>query len=656
MAYAAAAVQQKGVARAARERALKNDQKDMTRTRSIDNLSPTQKKEKSEMQYKQQDMLEQVLLGQAAMRKQLDDRFDKLGVLIGELMVANRDKAILELGSPVPLGGPLAPRLPVVKFRPQADGTVNRAATDGGRNDAVTAFKTSVPPWDAEIRNSDVVQEILPPQPPQPVTSAQPPKNQPMVVDIMSGLSPDCAAGLPNTIEDHEDDEDDDDNEPPMIPRRVESHGSLDKEIGARYSLGHAADTREPAASFRSSGVVDAGPESPRVKPKHGKSMESMRSSIRASVPMNYTPMQEVQDKLNRAKDVFRHNFAEQLWQLLEDPTSSPQAGVYARSVPVFVVFTVFVTLLSSTDLNFLSDVTTMFLELAFESMFALEVVARLCVAPNRRRFFMNPHNIIDIVVSLPIALRAGVGFSLDQDQNPGVWFVCVCVTPVLRLLKTLRHFDTFKLLIKAFKLAAEALPALLFTLAVITLSFAAVIYAVEPRDNMPTLSRAIWLVIVTTTTVGYGDTLPESTPGTMVVSMLIICSVLYFAVPLGMVGQSFTMIWSDRDKILLIQSTRERLAEWGYQASDVPTLFRTFDTDGNGQLDLQEFARMVRQMGLQINPERQLKLFEVFDHDKSGIVDDVEFVRIMYPESYHTVYNLKKTADARALASLMGF
>lgn len=378
------------------------------------------------------------------------------------------------------------------------------------------------------------------------------------------------------------------------------------------------------------------------------------RQSRFSSVPMQYAAMDDVQAKLMRAEVLYQHKCAEKVWQLLEDPESSKAAGIYARCVCIFVVATAAITLIYSTDTPLLRNGTTMVMEVVFETIFGLEMTVRFAVTPNRRRFFRNFHNCVDLLVSfVPLSIRALIGFDLNEDKYPVAWFFLVAVTPVLRLLKTLRHFDTFKLLISAFQLAAEALPALIFTLAVMTLSFAAIIYAVEPRSNIPHLSNGIWLVIVTTTTVGYGDTLPTSTAATCVVAVLIICSVLYFAVPLGMVGHSFTVIWADRDKILLLQHTRERLRDWGYDAHDVPTLFRHFDTDGNGQLDLREFSKMVKHMGLRISAERRLKLFEVFDQDNSGIVDDVEFVRIMYPDSYHQIYDLKRTTQRRKFGSM---
>eukprot|EP00972_Heterocapsa_arctica_P029763 4384275-Heterocapsa_arctica.AAC.1 len=65
----------------------------------------------------------------------------------------------------------------------------------------------------------------------------------------------------------------------------------------------------------------------------------------------------------------------------------------------------------------------------------------------------------------------------------------------------------------------------------VLALGFASLIYLVEPRDNIDTLPRALWLTLVTMSTVGYGDFYPWTSAGYCVVTTLIGCSTLYMAI-----------------------------------------------------------------------------------------------------------------------------
>ena len=86
------------------------------------------------------------------------------------------------------------------------------------------------------------------------------------------------------------------------------------------------------------------------------------------------------------------------------------------------------------------------------------------------------------------------------------------------------------RLLVEAMRLSAQALPILLFVLAFLTLGFSAAIFIVEPESNIPSLGTAMWLTIVTMTTVGYGDVTPESGWGSVLVAVLVIASVLFMA------------------------------------------------------------------------------------------------------------------------------
>merc|ERR1719512_148347 len=103
-----------------------------------------------------------------------------------------------------------------------------------------------------------------------------------------------------------------------------------------------------------------------------------------------------------------------------------------------------------------------------------------------------------------------------------------ICALPVLRLLKLLRRFDTFHLILMAFHQASQALPVMLYILAILVLSFASIIFILEPRDNFSSLAQSLWFTIVTVGTIGYGDITPVSAAGSIVVSFLVVVSALY--------------------------------------------------------------------------------------------------------------------------------
>jgi hypothetical protein len=179
----------------------------------------------------------------------------------------------------------------------------------------------------------------------------------------------------------------------------------------------------------------------------------------------------------------------------------------------------------------------------------------------------------------------------------------------------------------------------LFFIYGCIGLSFAGLLYVVEPRSNILTFSQALWLTLVSMTTIGYGDYIPRSPTGSVLVGILVIITMFYAAIPLGIIGSAFSGVWHERESILLKKQLKSRLFLWGYTAEDIPKLFQLFDDKGDGQLDLVAFREMIFDLGLGITERTIVQLFNLFDDDGSGAIDAKEFVRELYPKDYSEVF-----------------
>lgn len=346
-----------------------------------------------------------------------------------------------------------------------------------------------------------------------------------------------------------------------------------------------------------------------------------------------------------------RSKFAEALWAFLEDSESSVAARYFASFMTPFTILSVTGSLLIQMFApQALQSIHAAVIEMAFDFVFLFEITARFVVSPNRNLFWRSPFNALDMMAVTPLVLRVWVGFVLPPEGagHDLARYVLLCLVPTLRLFKTLRRFKKFTLLMCAFRNAFEALPVLLFTMAAICMVFSALILAVEPRDNVADLPRALWLTIVTMTTVGFGDMVPKSRAGIIVSTLLMVVSLLYMAMPIGIIGHSFTVAWKDRRYILLVERTRELLQQWSYTPHDIPVLFATFDLDQDGFLDFVEFRKMFLKMGIGFKETDLIDLFEYFDNDGSGGIDDSEFVRRVFPKSFEDVYG--HTHEAREM------
>jgi voltage-gated potassium channel len=343
------------------------------------------------------------------------------------------------------------------------------------------------------------------------------------------------------------------------------------------------------------------------------------------------------------------------LRKAMDDPENSRFGKWYAILMPGLVVLSVIPNLMQTTDHPPLTVVEHAVLETLIEVIFLVDVLIRFIIARSPRLFILNFNNVIDVLVPLPLILRASYGLvpSFDDlDRMPGS--LLLYVVPLLRLLKTLRGFKKFSLVLSvACKVYVETLPTI-FMMIYIVLVFATLFFYIEPRDNIESYSMAIWFVCVTMSTVGYGDRTPCTTPGYMLAAVLVVSSVFVMAMPLGIIGTAVSEIWKDRDTIILRKWAKERLDEWGYTAKDIPEFFDAFDSDGSGELDYDEFCAMLAEMKVDIRRDRLHQLFRSFDDDDSGLVDASEFVRKSYPAQFEALFGDKGSAGKNFRKSIV--
>ena len=74
-----------------------------------------------------------------------------------------------------------------------------------------------------------------------------------------------------------------------------------------------------------------------------------------------------------------------------------------------------------------------------------------------------------------------------------------------------------------------------------------------------------MWFMFVTVTTVGYGDISPNTPAGKVFCCAVIICGIIFIAMPLTIVGNNFTEVWNDRQLLKLQTLVRQMLVENGW-------------------------------------------------------------------------------------------
>jgi len=346
-------------------------------------------------------------------------------------------------------------------------------------------------------------------------------------------------------------------------------------------------------------------------------------------------------ERMRFIKSRERTFLVDRLWQVMDDPESSAKANYYEKFMCALITISVFSALLQTLNYPPWTGLSAAVFETIVDAIFAGEIIVRFIACPNRKSFCKNMYNIVDVASGLPIILRLYLNFQIPLGREACSYpcLVLKGLVPLVRLLKMLRRFQQFHLLLKAFSVAIEALPVMVFIYILIALGFTAMIYVVEPASNVDSFTTAWWLAIVSMTTLGYGDKYPDTDAGRLVVTIFVFTSTMYMAIPLGIIGNAFNDVWKDRDHILLMERTRTRLQQAGYTPQDIPILFKLFDCDRNGQLDITEFRWMLQGMRLGLKKNRVIELYEAFDDDKSGGIDPNEFIKALFPDAYYEIF-----------------
>lgn len=166
--------------------------------------------------------------------------------------------------------------------------------------------------------------------------------------------------------------------------------------------------------------------------------------------------------------------------------------------------------------------------------------------------------------------------------------------------------------------------------------------------QTFPDIPRAMWFVLVTVTTVGYGDVSPRTWQGQVFSAVMILCGVIFLAMPLNSIGTHFSRAWEERQLHLLKTAMRVQLVKKGISPDDVSAAFEEFDTDGNGLIDGIEFAQFVTKvLKIQMSRTELHQLWHSLDIDGLGAIDFAEFSATLFPQSRKTLeVNLARTED----------
>jgi len=169
-------------------------------------------------------------------------------------------------------------------------------------------------------------------------------------------------------------------------------------------------------------------------------------------------------------------------------------------------------------------------IEWTFTIIFSFEYILRLLSVRKPRLYAVSVLGIIDLVSILPSFIA--------------LYYAGAETFLVFRVLRVLRIFRVFKLaeylgeantLMIALKASQKKITIFLYSVFIFVVVFGSVMYLVEGSENgFTSIPRSVYWAIITLTTVGYGDIVPQTEIGQMIAAAVMILGYAIIAVPTG--------------------------------------------------------------------------------------------------------------------------
>lgn len=255
------------------------------------------------------------------------------------------------------------------------------------------------------------------------------------------------------------------------------------------------------------------------------------------------------------------HNF-------LQDPRSSSLAAVWHGFDIIFICISIAFMVLESEkayEKHFTDKQQSFYTPLfvvncIIMGFFTTDFMVRLVTWPSLLDFWKNLFNVLDILSILPFYVNLLVDDSTQYDSDGEVIsgntqhyvVLRVCrIFRIVRIFKFVRHSRDLLIIMKAVSNAKRELILLICLLFIFVITFGSIMYYIEATANpdFNSIMKSCWWVIVTITTVGYGDMYPVSAGGKLFGGFVLTLGIVFLALPMTIIVSKFSFVY-EREKM----------------------------------------------------------------------------------------------------------
>lgn len=172
-------------------------------------------------------------------------------------------------------------------------------------------------------------------------------------------------------------------------------------------------------------------------------------------------------------------------------------------------------------------------IEWFFTLLFTVEYLLRLLCVRQPARYARSFFGLVDLAAILPTYLSL-----LLPGTQSLIVIRALRLLRIFRVLKLAAFLSEARALLDAMRSSVRKIIVFLGAVLAVVLIAGTLMYLIEgPEHGFTSIPRSMYWAIVTMTTVGYGDIAPQTIPGQVLASLLMICGYGVIAVPTGIVS-----------------------------------------------------------------------------------------------------------------------
>ncbi|XP_061084825.1 potassium voltage-gated channel subfamily G member 3-like isoform X2 [Conger conger] len=267
----------------------------------------------------------------------------------------------------------------------------------------------------------------------------------------------------------------------------------------------------------------------------------------------------------------------ERMRRTFEEPTSSIAAQILASVSVIFVIVSMVLLCASTlpdwkTAENNSVEEHSRVIEAVCIGWFTAECIVRFIVSKDKCEFVRRPLNIIDLLAITPYyvsVLMTVLTGENSQLQRAGVTLRVLRMMRIFWVIKLARHFLGLQTLGLTLKRCYREMVMLLVFICVAMAIFGALAQLLEHgldlemgNEDYASIPAACWWVIISMTTVGYGDMYPITTPGRVLGGLCVVSGIVLLALPITFIYHSFVQCYHEL-KFRSARCTRSLSAEF---------------------------------------------------------------------------------------------